>query len=70
MKQGALVRPWLDQGIALTLPTGIEKGQLNTLIEQAWWSGISSVRFETIQNIIDNYEQDIDNFIKDDGLDN
>lgn len=68
MKQGALVRPWLDQGIALTLPTGIEKGQLNNLIEQAWWSGISSIRFETIQNIIDDYDQDINEIIKDDGL--
>lgn len=69
MRQGALVRPWLDQGISLTLPTDIDKNQLNALIEQAWWSGISSIRFETIQNIVDNNEQDIDNVARNDGLD-
>lgn len=46
LKHASLVRPWVEQGVSLTLPSGMPVGQLSILLQQAWWMGMSSVRFE------------------------
>lgn len=46
LKHASVVRIWVDQGVSLTLPTGVNPGQLSLLLQQAWWHGISNVRFE------------------------
>lgn len=43
----AHIRPWVDQGVSLTLPTGMKAAVLSTLAYRAWWLGLSNVRFET-----------------------
>lgn len=45
MLKSSQIRSWFDQGVCLTLPTGIQKDQLSNIFEQAWFYGISSVRF-------------------------
>lgn len=45
MFKASAVRQWFDQGLCLTLPVGLDKNQLNNLIEQSWFYGISSIRF-------------------------
>ena len=42
----AHIRPWIDQGVSLTLPIGMTPENLGTLIKRAWWLGLSNVRFE------------------------
>lgn len=46
LKHASLVRPWIDQSVSLTLPAGIPVNQLSLLLQQAWWMGLSNVRFE------------------------
>lgn len=42
----AHIRPWVDQGISVTLPVGLKAAALSTLVYRAWWLGLSNVRFE------------------------
>ncbi len=42
----AHIRPWVDQGVSLTLPAGLKAPTLSTLVQRAWWMGLSNVRFE------------------------
>lgn len=49
------VRPWNDQGVALTLPVGMSLDQINLLMTEAWWGGLNVVRFE---KQIDDNERD------------
>lgn len=56
MEQASLVRPWIDQGVSLTLPLGLNIEKLNILLQEAWWSGLNVVRFEL--NQINNQEED------------
>lgn len=46
LKHASLVRPWIDQGVSLTLPAGMSTNQLSLLLQQAWWMGLSNIRFE------------------------
>lgn len=46
LKHASLVRSWVDQGVSLTLPAGLPVAQLSLLLQQAWWMGLSNVRFE------------------------
>lgn len=46
LHHASLIRPWVDQGVSLTLPTGLKPELLKTLIKQAWWLGLSNIRFE------------------------
>jgi hypothetical protein len=48
MAHAALLRPWIDQGICLTLPTRLKNDKLSVLIRRAWWSGVSNIRFEDL----------------------
>jgi hypothetical protein len=47
MLKAESIRPWFDQGVCLSLPTDLQKNQLYNLIEQAWFYGITSIRFIT-----------------------
>lgn len=42
----AHIRPWIDQGVSLTLPIGLATEVLGPLVRRAWWLGLSNVRFE------------------------
>lgn len=44
----AHIRPWIDQGVSLTLPVGMDPDHLATLVRRAWWLGLSNVRFEGV----------------------
>lgn len=46
LRHAALIAPWLDQGVSLTLPTGIDRQSLGLLAQKAWWLGLSNIRFE------------------------
>ena len=46
LHHASLIRPWVDQGVSLTLPTGLKPELLRTLIKQSWWLGLSNIRFE------------------------
>lgn len=48
LKHAAVVRPWIEQGISLTLPAGMPASQLSLLIQQSWWMGISNIRFDDV----------------------
>lgn len=48
LKHASLVRIWIEQGVSLTLPSGIPMNQLSILLQQAWWLGISNIRFEDL----------------------
>jgi hypothetical protein len=48
LAHAALLRPWIDQGICLTLPTRLKNDKLSVLIRRAWWSGVSNIRFEDL----------------------
>lgn len=65
LRQASLVRPWIDQGVTLTLPSGIDRNRLYNLVEQAWWSGVSSIRFEKIQDSISEDNSSIQEVLKD-----
>lgn len=47
LRHAALVRPWIDQGVSLTLPTNIPEGALAVIIQRAWWFGLSNLRFHS-----------------------
>lgn len=44
----AHIRTWIDQGVSLTLPAGLSSDRLSVLIQQAWWLGLSNVRFDGV----------------------
>ena len=44
----AHIRPWIDQGVSLTLPVGMKPELLGPLVRRAWWMGLSNIRFEAI----------------------
>lgn len=46
LRHAALIRPWVDQGVALTLPADMDMTTLQSLVEQAWQNGVDCVRFE------------------------
>ena len=46
LRHAAMIAPWLDQGVSLTMRPGIEKETLSLLIQKAWWLGLSNIRFE------------------------
>lgn len=49
----AHIRPWIDQGVSLTLPAGLPQNVLATLAKRAWWMGLSNIRFEGIAPVKD-----------------
>lgn len=41
------VRPWIDQGVSMTLPAnGLRNDEFLTIAQQAWWHGIDNLRSE------------------------
>lgn len=42
----ALIRPWTDAGISVTALRGEETEMADMFIRQAWWSGLSGLRFD------------------------
>lgn len=50
----AHIRPWIDQGVSLTLPIGLTPEILGPLVRRAWWLGLSNVRFEGVLPEIEN----------------
>lgn len=48
LEHASLIRPWVDQGVSLTLPEGLPLDRLSTLLQQAWWMGLSNVRLEAL----------------------
>lgn len=46
LKYASIVRPWIEQGVSVTLPAGMQISQLSMLLQQAWWMGVSNIRFE------------------------
>lgn len=41
------VRPWIDQGVSMTIPAnGFRMDELLTIAQQAWWHGIDNLRAE------------------------
>jgi hypothetical protein len=46
LKHAAMIAPWLDQGVSLTMSAGIERELLGRLIAKAWWLGLSNIRFD------------------------
>jgi hypothetical protein len=47
LRHASLVRPWIDQGVSLTLPSNIPEGALAVIIQRAWWFGLSNLRFHS-----------------------
>lgn len=45
LRHAALMRPWLEQGVSLTLPVQLPEPLLHQLIRRAWWLGLNSIRF-------------------------
>lgn len=41
-----IIRPWMDQGLCLTLPDGLPLDSLNMIYQQAALNGVTSIRFE------------------------
>lgn len=48
LRHAALIRPWLEQGVSLTLPIHLPEALLHQLIQRAWWLGLNSVRFASL----------------------
>lgn len=48
LTHAANIRPWIDQGVSLTLPAGLKPETLGPLVRRAWWLGLSNVRFDGI----------------------
>lgn len=46
LRHAALIAPWLDQGVSLTMRPGMERDALGLLIQKAWWLGLSNIRFD------------------------
>lgn len=46
LRHAAHIRPWIDQGVSVTLPMGMDPSYLATLVKRAWWLGLSNIRFE------------------------
>jgi hypothetical protein len=64
------VRPWIDQGVSLTLPAnGFRNDEMMTIAQQAWWHGIDNLRAEQRMYAPDSQnslvEDDGDGMIKD-----
>lgn len=64
MEQAALIRPWNDQGVSVTLPIGLPVNRLNILIQEAWWYGLNVIRFEKALKRIENKNNDEENEIE------
>lgn len=45
LHHAALMRPWLEQGVSLTLPVHLPEPMLGQLVHRAWWLGLNSIRF-------------------------
>jgi hypothetical protein len=45
LQHAALIRPWVEQGISLTLPLGLPEALLHQLVLRAWWLGLNAIRF-------------------------
>ena len=50
LAHAALIQPWIDQGVCLTLPSGMDPAVLEHLVQRAWWLGLSSLRLESNGN--------------------
>ena len=61
MKQAAMIRPWVDNGICLTIPSGMKSNEVKTLFEQSWFFGISSIRSHFSNGETKNENEEIDN---------
>jgi len=48
LQHAALIRPWVEQGVSLTLPVGLPEDLLHQLLARAWWLGLNSVRFAPV----------------------
>lgn len=44
--QAALIAPWLDGGVSVTVSAGLPHQDLSALLQKAWWLGLSNVRFD------------------------
>lgn len=70
LMHAASIRPWIDQGVSLTLPSGLSLERLANLTKRAWWLGLSNIRFEGFydeeseKNLPDALEKDIDKTTK------
>lgn len=45
LQHAALIRPWIEQGVSVTLPVGLPTDMLQQLLPRAWWLGLSTIRF-------------------------
>lgn len=45
LHHAALIRPWIDQGVSVTLPAGMPEDDLHLLLTRAWHLGLNSIRF-------------------------
>ena len=50
LTHAALLAPWIDQGVSLTLPSGLPLNELEHVVHRAWHLGLSNVRFETLDS--------------------
>lgn len=46
LAQAALIAPWLDGGVSVTVSAGLPHQDLSALLQKAWWLGLSNVRFD------------------------
>ncbi len=49
LEHAALMRPWIDQGVSVTLPSGLPEEMLSFLVHRAWWLGLTSLRFSGLE---------------------
>lgn len=50
LTHAALLAPWIDQGVSLTLPSGLPLNELEHVVHRAWHLGLSNIRFETLDS--------------------
>lgn len=50
LEHAALLAPWIDQGVCLTLPPGLPPNDLEHILHKAWMLGLANIRFETLDS--------------------
>lgn len=60
LQHAALIRPWVEQGISVTLPLGMGSDLLQQLLMRAWWLGLNSIRFAPALSPVAAMDKDLD----------
>lgn len=50
LEHAALLAPWIDQGVSLTLPPGLPPNDLEHILHKSWMLGLANVRFEALDS--------------------